>query len=939
MQPSPAPPDRQPTGSQSFEPGQLSGRLRSKLHRLSSTSSRAPGRRCGDGWSSWFVRPGDDHDEAVRKKALFLSFIPIALHLPGLVSDTVKIARWALLHGTAANVAELKSMLIYGYLFYLVRMLITKHLSRKDSTRAFVLLAVLCLSSDWASQVAATDNSDGGLWSPAWPTMVVITDGMLTSKSGYRAETFVLLMTVIYLTVRNIEECWRIGFWDIPTSANRTDTYSLCPSEGGACSKDCSAGLFFSAFSKSVVITVVDYFITRDFRDSTAASVRLAQDLAAAMARFDLAHARFLLDSASNAPEELRQAFNTLLRNLHRYRPFLPTALFAELDELESDIGDGSGVAHQDLRPSSTFPGAAAGSCAAESPTGTDMQDEMWLAQPSFVLATPGPAQSLVLPNVPTFSGAAQSAFAGQFQGRQSGGTLPGGQSMRTSSRGSSLTASTASHPRRMVSSTVSGRSPAADRGTGLPDCVTELQALQQGLSKRPVVMLGACIRPWAWVAQAAPTDISHSIGPLLEAVWGAAKACKGTIVGLRSQQATVAWGGVVRLASTTASTRAATCASTAMRDLERVLFPNEARVYCGIAGGWTQVGNVGTADSLEHTYIGPLQGTVVLLGHYAAAAGACVTELQALQQGLSKRPVVMLGACIRPWAWVAQAAPTDISHSIGPLLEAVWGAAKACKGTIVGLRSQQATVAWGGVVRLASTTASTRAATCASTAMRDLERVLFPNEARVYCGIAGGWTQVGNVGTADSLEHTYIGPLQGTVVLLGHYAAAAGAGVLCDGQVGQAVEAEWSVRRIDRFLLPAEAPHLWHNENVGRPLEVAELQEKRHAVAVEEWMYQLEGMRQEEQQRRGAFLQGVELLLRRPEPDAAGAALEFERHLAQHPADIAAQRLRCAAAWYTQHGSGPYARRAHRDPYWEEYPALPTEEQYACAAADPSFG
>eukprot|EP01062_Namystynia_karyoxenos_P015482 TRINITY_DN15612_c0_g1_i2.p1 TRINITY_DN15612_c0_g1~~TRINITY_DN15612_c0_g1_i2.p1 ORF type:complete len:881 (+),score=167.56 TRINITY_DN15612_c0_g1_i2:285-2645(+) len=786
MQPSPAPPDRQPTGSQSFEPGQLSGRLRSKLHRLSSTSSRAPGRRCGDGWSSWFVRPGDDHDEAVRKKALFLSFIPIALHLPGLVSDTVKIARWALLHGTAANVAELKSMLIYGYLFYLVRMLITKHLSRKDSTRAFVLLAVLCLSSDWASQVAATDNSDGGLWSPAWPTMVVITDGMLTSKSGYRAETFVLLMTVIYLTVRNIEECWRIGFWDIPTSANRTDTYSLCPSEGGACSKDCSAGLFFSAFSKSVVITVVDYFITRDFRDSTAASVRLAQDLAAAMARFDLAHARFLLDSASNAPEELRQAFNTLLRNLHRYRPFLPTALFAELDELESDIGDGSGVAHQDLRPSSTFPGAAAGSCAAESPTGTDMQDEMWLAQPSFVLATPGPAQSLVLPNVPTFSGAAQSAFAGQFQGRQSGGTLPGGQSMRTSSRGSSLTASTASHPRRMVSSTVSGRSPAADRGTGLPDCVTELQALQQGLSKRPVVMLGACIRPWAWVAQAAPTDISHSIGPLLEAVWGAAKACKGTIVGLRSQQATVAWGGVVRLASTTASTRAATCASTAMRDLERVLFPNEARVYCGIAGGWTQVGNVGTADSLEHTYIGPLQGTVVLLGHYAAAAGA---------------------------------------------------------------------------------------------------------------------------------------------------------GVLCDGQVGQAVEAEWSVRRIDRFLLPAEAPHLWHNENVGRPLEVAELQEKRHAVAVEEWMYQLEGMRQEEQQRRGAFLQGVELLLRRPEPDAAGAALEFERHLAQHPADIAAQRLRCAAAWYTQHGSGPYARRAHRDPYWEEYPALPTEEQYACAAADPSFG
>eukprot|EP01059_Diplonema_ambulator_P027486 TRINITY_DN4567_c0_g1_i1.p1 TRINITY_DN4567_c0_g1~~TRINITY_DN4567_c0_g1_i1.p1 ORF type:complete len:858 (+),score=94.87 TRINITY_DN4567_c0_g1_i1:142-2574(+) len=161
------------------------------------------------------------------------------------------------------------------------------------------------------------------LWSP----VVVIMDVLLLSKAHPMAAAGSCVFSLLYITVKTIEEGVGLGLYDMVPQ-------SWVP---GLKPRD-KEGLNWTAnvlFTRGGML-FADFIMTRNFaygmraeQEKSEAAVRLAEEIASALVKFDLDKASELVGDSADG---LSNAFRDLLRNLRMYRPYLPSACFESME-------------------------------------------------------------------------------------------------------------------------------------------------------------------------------------------------------------------------------------------------------------------------------------------------------------------------------------------------------------------------------------------------------------------------------------------------------------------------------------------------------------------------------------------------------------------------------------------------------------------------------
>eukprot|EP01062_Namystynia_karyoxenos_P070006 TRINITY_DN6539_c0_g1_i2.p1 TRINITY_DN6539_c0_g1~~TRINITY_DN6539_c0_g1_i2.p1 ORF type:complete len:776 (+),score=319.56 TRINITY_DN6539_c0_g1_i2:113-2329(+) len=521
---------------------------------------------------SYSFHPDDDYEHRIRKRTIISSAFPICLFLLlSLISDT-----FALLgHAMSAEVppmGKIKTMPLWGVMYILIHVFMTKKLPRSH-IQAFVwIIGIMIVLSDWAGHNEGETSRYYGIWTPTWPVAFLVMDASLVSKLGTLSECALLIMFLIWLIMRSLEECYRFGMWDVPLEVNRTDMWVLCPDEGGACAKECNGLTFVHVMLRTTLVLTVDFVVTRGFREQANAAIALAEDVSAAMVRFDLVEAQDQLDVASGAPWRLREGFRNLIENLHRYRPFLPDVLFDGVrDEEEEEEAEED--AHVDDQSSASSHGAAA-----------------------------------------------RRSTAGISKGSAA-------SSRMSKARGSSVGSRRSTAVSMSVKDSVKER---AEANAKKNDRI--LQAMAMGVTKKSIVIVSCTLRPWEWTSQGNSPDVDAACAAWLETTYSAGKGAKATILGVRGQQATLVWGNMQKVAVTAACIKAAGCVTSIIQALTSRPLPHNLKPHCGIAAGPAQVGNQGSAEFREHCILGSLCGTARAMSLFAEFMGAraCMDKITA---------------------------------------------------------------------------------------------------------------------------------------------------------------------------------------------------------------------------------------------------------------------------------------------------------------------
>eukprot|EP01062_Namystynia_karyoxenos_P048374 TRINITY_DN3679_c1_g1_i1.p1 TRINITY_DN3679_c1_g1~~TRINITY_DN3679_c1_g1_i1.p1 ORF type:complete len:876 (+),score=233.30 TRINITY_DN3679_c1_g1_i1:88-2715(+) len=505
------------------------------------------------GWNRFIalsLHPNDDYEQQLRKRTIVSCATPLCLFLlMSLIADTFTVLG-NLMSAEIPAMGTIKTVPLWGIVYILLNVFVTKRLPRSHVQAFIWTIGLMIILSDWAGHNEGETSAYYGIWTPTWPVAFLVMDASLVSKLGALSEVALLCVFVVWLVLRSLEECYRYGVWDVPLTVNRTDTYHMCPEDGGACAKECSALTFVHVMLRTVLVISVDFVVTRGFREQANAAIVLAEDVSAAMVRFDLEEANEQLEEAQGAPWRLRQGFRNLIDNLHRYRPFLPDALFESETEEEEH----------------------------------------------------GETQSMV-----------SGSTAGSPSGVRMLGAAPSRGSVLSLSRSTSATSarSEPSDPRRSTAAGISHRSSAYEKAqANAKKNDRVLQAMQMGLAKKHVVVVSSTVRPWDWTTQAASAEVDSICASWLETTYTAGKTAKATILGIRGQQATLVWGSLAKVPITAACIKAAGCVTSVLRTLGRPL-PHGARAHCGLGVGAAQCGNQGSAEFREHCLIGSLCGTV----------------------------------------------------------------------------------------------------------------------------------------------------------------------------------------------------------------------------------------------------------------------------------------------------------------------------------------
>ncbi|KAJ9442959.1 Adenylate cyclase [Diplonema papillatum] len=185
-----------------------------------------------------------------------------------------------------------------------------------------------------------------------WPVFVIVLDLLLVSRARGLA-VIVVSFVVFWMVLVCAEESFRFGLFDLPILPSTEDR--VAEYERQYVCEDPPCPLGWRALQSLVFklgILVIDFVLTRWFSDQVLSekarmetAAQAANDIASALAAFDLCRARESLNAASsgNLPAQLSDALEKLLANLMAYRPYLPDALF--------DDGEVAGKATTSLTP------------------------------------------------------------------------------------------------------------------------------------------------------------------------------------------------------------------------------------------------------------------------------------------------------------------------------------------------------------------------------------------------------------------------------------------------------------------------------------------------------------------------------------------------------------------------------------------------------------
>ncbi|KAJ9457802.1 Adenylate cyclase [Diplonema papillatum] len=301
-------------------------------------------------FNRWLELPGEPEIDRWRKKGyLYLSLVVVVLSVIVVAQDIDIIespsAAVTSMVNSCAGALVVGTIFVFRRFPYWMMVFVT------------LVYSATIIVTDLDAATRGTDR-----W---WPLFVLILDLLLVSRAR-RLAIAVVYIVVLWLVVITAEQAWRFGLFDLPglrSYSSRIEVYE----EEYVCEKPpCATGLKnINSLTTQLAIFILDFVLTRYFCDQMMSeraqmetAVHAANDIASALAAFDLPRAQESLNAASsrNMPIELTEALEKLLENLSTYRPYLPDAIFndGELGEPQTLIqtppglrtdGAGDGVA------------------------------------------------------------------------------------------------------------------------------------------------------------------------------------------------------------------------------------------------------------------------------------------------------------------------------------------------------------------------------------------------------------------------------------------------------------------------------------------------------------------------------------------------------------------------------------------------------------------
>ena len=190
------------------------------------------------------------------------------------------------------------------------------------------------------------------LYIPQWPLLVFMIDMLLVMQVDPKHSVYVVCATVVWLTVLSLEESFRWGIYDLPGTFPQGGEHGRRERFRKMTDCDalpCAMGVPPMSLVGSVSVFVLDFIVTRGFARQVLAeqasmqkTIEAVQEIASLLAKYDVEGvARMLKMREAELPEQMYETLQTMEENLRRYKPYLPAALFEEM-EMEEDRGQQS---------------------------------------------------------------------------------------------------------------------------------------------------------------------------------------------------------------------------------------------------------------------------------------------------------------------------------------------------------------------------------------------------------------------------------------------------------------------------------------------------------------------------------------------------------------------------------------------------------------------
>eukprot|EP01063_Lacrimia_lanifica_P025900 TRINITY_DN3397_c2_g1_i1.p1 TRINITY_DN3397_c2_g1~~TRINITY_DN3397_c2_g1_i1.p1 ORF type:complete len:657 (+),score=104.34 TRINITY_DN3397_c2_g1_i1:231-1973(+) len=174
-----------------------------------------------------------------------------------------------------------------------------------------------------------------------WPFLVVAADVAILFRSPRWVSHVVTGIAVGYLFVQQAATSGLDIILIDPFNERGAVVPAACDCAEPPCNGSVVGGLI--AFAAFATVFMLNYLITEGFAAAVRAeqkamqdSVATAEEIAECLALFNLIAAEELL-AGSRLPDKLRSAFDSILKNLHMYRPYLPQSCLPSADVMLMD--------------------------------------------------------------------------------------------------------------------------------------------------------------------------------------------------------------------------------------------------------------------------------------------------------------------------------------------------------------------------------------------------------------------------------------------------------------------------------------------------------------------------------------------------------------------------------------------------------------------------
>ena len=187
------------------------------------------------------------------------------------------------------------------------------------------------------------DLNARSLSSSQWPLLVLIIDMLLVMEAPKRYSLGIVCVLTLWLCLLGVEESFRFGLFDLPGLTPRDGEYGRIyfkDREYNCAKPPCSKPFPPSTLIPALSVFLIDFVVTRGFatqvlkeQASMERTVNAVQEIASLLAKYDVEGvARMLKIREAELPEQMYETLQTMEQNLRRYKPYLPAALFEEME-------------------------------------------------------------------------------------------------------------------------------------------------------------------------------------------------------------------------------------------------------------------------------------------------------------------------------------------------------------------------------------------------------------------------------------------------------------------------------------------------------------------------------------------------------------------------------------------------------------------------------